>query len=84
MSVSMSRSLFRPDFPPRSGCVYSEPGRQEGQTDGVARAGVWPQGVGMRDRLIHAYDQIDLQILGDTITDDLPPLIAELENILDQ
>ena len=43
----------------------------------------WHQIVGMRNRLIHGYDQIDLHILWDTIEDDLPPLITELEKILE-
>jgi uncharacterized protein with HEPN domain len=37
----------------------------------------------MRNRLIHGYDQVDLNILWDTIEDDLPPLIVELEKILE-
>jgi len=43
----------------------------------------WSQVVSMRNRLIHGYDQVDLNILWDTIEDDLPPLIAELEKILE-
>ena len=43
----------------------------------------WPQVVGMRNRLIHGYDQVDLDILWDTIEDDLPSLITELEKILE-
>jgi len=43
----------------------------------------WPQVVGMRNRLIHGYDQVDLDILWDTIEDDLPPLITKLEKILE-
>ncbi len=42
----------------------------------------WPQIVGMRNRLVHGYDAVDLDVLWDTIIDDLPPLIAELEKIL--
>jgi len=42
----------------------------------------WSQVVSMRNRLIHGYDQVDLNILWDTIEDDLPPLIAEIEKIL--
>ena len=34
--------------------------------------------VGMRNRLIHAYFDIDLDRVWDTIADDLPPLITEL------
>jgi uncharacterized protein with HEPN domain len=42
----------------------------------------WPQVIGMRNRLIHGYDSVDLDVLWDTIEIDLPPLIAELEKIL--
>jgi uncharacterized protein with HEPN domain len=44
----------------------------------------WPQIIGMRNRLIHGYDSVDLDILWDTLEVDLPPLIAELEKILDE
>ena len=43
----------------------------------------WPQVVGMRNRLIHGYDQVDLDILWDTIEVDLPPFITKLEKILE-
>ena len=42
----------------------------------------WLQIVGMRNRLVHGYDAVDLNVLWDTIVDDLPPLIAELEKII--
>jgi len=42
----------------------------------------WPQVIGMRNRLIHGYDSVDLDILWDTIELDLPPLVAELGKIL--
>ena len=42
----------------------------------------WRQVVGMRNRLIHGYDTVDLDVLWDTIGVDLPPLIAALEGIL--
>ena len=42
----------------------------------------WPQVIGMRNRLVHGYDSVDLNILWDTIEIDLPPLIAELRKIL--
>ena len=41
----------------------------------------WPQIVGMRNRLVHGYDVIDYGLLWDTITADLPPLIAALQKI---
>ena len=36
----------------------------------------------MRNRLIHGYDDVDLDILWDTIEIDLPPLVDELKRIL--
>jgi len=42
----------------------------------------WSDIVGMRNRLIHAYADINLDILWKTVIDDLPPLIAELATIL--
>jgi uncharacterized protein with HEPN domain len=42
----------------------------------------WNNIIGMRNRLIHAYYDINLDILWQTITEDLPPLVAELERIL--
>ncbi len=36
----------------------------------------------MRNRLTHAYFDINLDIVWDTITANLPPLVAELEKIL--
>lgn len=44
----------------------------------------WPQIVGMRNRLIHAYFDIDLDEIWRTVQEDLPPLIAELEQIISQ
>jgi len=43
----------------------------------------WTQIIGMRNRLVHGYDQVDLDVLWDTMEFDLPPLIAELEKILE-
>jgi uncharacterized protein with HEPN domain len=42
----------------------------------------WYQILGMRNRLAHGYDAIDLNILWDIIQADLPPLIAELDAVL--
>jgi uncharacterized protein with HEPN domain len=41
----------------------------------------WGQVIGMRNRLIHGYDVIDLDILWRTITDDVPALVRALEKI---
>jgi uncharacterized protein with HEPN domain len=42
----------------------------------------WPQLIGLRNRLIHGYDQVDLDIVWQIVARDLPPLVAELEGIL--
>ncbi len=42
----------------------------------------WAQIIGMRNRLIHAYFDINLNILWKTVTEDLQPLISNLEQIL--
>lgn len=44
----------------------------------------WTNIVAMRNRLIHAYFDIDLDRVWDTVMDDLPPLVAELEKIISQ
>jgi len=44
----------------------------------------WANIVAMRNRLIHAYFDIDLDRVWDTITDDLPPLVSALEKVISQ
>jgi len=39
----------------------------------------WNKMIGMRDRLIHGYFDINLDVVWQTVTEDLPPLIAQLE-----
>jgi len=42
----------------------------------------WKSMIGMRDRLIHAYFDVNLDVVWETVTQDLPPLIAQLEKIV--
>jgi uncharacterized protein with HEPN domain len=42
----------------------------------------WKSMVGMRDRLIHGYFDVNLDIVWETVTSDLPPLINKLEKIV--
>ena len=42
----------------------------------------WPQIIGMRNRLIHGYDEVNLDILWKIVETDLPPLIQQLEDIV--
>lgn len=42
----------------------------------------WALIVGMRNRLIHGYNEVDRQVLWETVRTDLPALIAQLEQML--
>jgi uncharacterized protein with HEPN domain len=42
----------------------------------------WADIVGMRNRLVHAYFDVDLSLLWATVADDLPALIASLEAVV--
>ena len=42
----------------------------------------WKKMIGMRDRLVHGYFDINLDVVWETVSDDLPSLIVQLEKIL--
>jgi uncharacterized protein with HEPN domain len=42
----------------------------------------WRQVVGLRNRLIHGYDAVDLVVVWDVLVNSLPSLIAEPERVL--
>lgn len=43
----------------------------------------WHRPAGMRDKLIHAYDAVDLTIVWDTATRALPPFIEQVRKLLE-
>lgn len=44
----------------------------------------WTVIIAMRNRLIHAYFDIELEILWQTVVEDLPPLIEALEEAISE
>ena len=36
----------------------------------------------MRNRIVHVYFNVDEKLMWDTVQNDLPPLIAELEKLI--
>ena len=42
----------------------------------------WKAIIGMRNRLIHGYFDINLDIIWKTVTQDIPPLLPELNRII--
>jgi uncharacterized protein with HEPN domain len=42
----------------------------------------WKQIAGTRDRLIHGYHDVDLDVVWTIVTDDLPVLVEQLEKVI--
>ena len=42
----------------------------------------WAKIIGMRNRLIHAYFEVDLDVLWKTAIEDVPSVIEELEKVI--
>ena len=42
----------------------------------------WTGMAGMRDRIIHGYDTVDLQIVWDVVKQDIPEIKPQIQQIL--
>ena len=43
----------------------------------------WSRIVGLRNRLIHGYDEVDFDVLWKIVSEDVPTLITELERVVE-
>ena len=57
--------------------------RVSAETRATIPAIPWRDVIDLRNRLVHGYDTVDLDIVEDIIRNDLLPLVRELERILD-
>jgi len=63
--------------------VVGEAASQLGDGFRIRHSGLpWPLMIGMRHRLVHAYFEIDYDQIWSTLTEDLAPLIEQIEAIL--
>lgn len=61
--------------------IVGEAAKQTGSNERLRYPNVpWAEAARMRDRLVHHYFDIDLDVLWSTITEDLPALLEALEN----
>jgi uncharacterized protein with HEPN domain len=56
--------------------------RISGETQKTYRDLPWVKMKAIRNFLIHEYDDIDLKILWDTVKNNIPPLVIELQKII--
>ena len=56
--------------------------RVSAEARGREAAVPWRQITGTRDRLIHGYEEVDLDIVWTIVTRELPPLVGVLERML--
>ena len=44
----------------------------------------WRSMAGIRDKLIHDYVSVNLEVVWKTVTEDLPPLLPHIQRVLDE
>lgn len=57
-------------------------GRLSPETQALAPDLPWPKMVSMRNRLIHDYFRVDLDVVWDTVMLDLPALLPQIERLV--
>ena len=62
--------------------IVGEAGRVPAEVQDRHPALPWREAIGARNRLIHGYDFVDLDILWEIVATDLPQLISQTEQVL--
>lgn len=63
--------------------LIGEAARRLRNPAGVPLSGItWPDVVSLRNRLIHAYDDVDLALVWATITVGVPSLVRQLNDLI--
>ena len=63
--------------------IIGEASRQISEEYRIAHPGIsWKKMAGMRDRLIHGYFDVNLDVVWETVNEDLPPLIKHIDRVL--
>ena len=44
----------------------------------------WQQLYGMRNRIVHGYDGVNMTIVWDTVKEDIPVLLTQLQRIVEE
>jgi uncharacterized protein with HEPN domain len=44
----------------------------------------WRPMAGIRDKLIHDYVSVNLEVVWKTVTEDLPPLLPQIQRVIDE
>src|SRR5262245_55311278 len=86
LAAGRNRVDLGTDMPMRRAMVNAiqEIGEAAARVSEAARARIpsipWPLVVGMRNRLVHGYDEIDFDVVWKVAKEEVPPLIAALES----
>ena len=89
MSAEQAAQIFKQNDLLMSACCYQiaiigeAVKRVSPATRGQHPEVPWKDIAGMRDRLIHGYDSVDVDELWKTATDDVPALLAQIRTILE-
>ncbi len=63
--------------------IVGEAANKVPQAQRDAHPGIrWSAAISLRNRLIHGYEDVDLDVVWQTVSEDLPNLIEALENAL--